>query len=227
MGYMATPTNAAPSEVLVRFARRVSHDVNNFSTVVSTYSELLLADLPPESPAHADVQEIHAAAEQLVHYLHRVTRFARAASMRRAPVAVAAGITDAVSVMREKHPARTMLVSEVPAVQIEADAGWWRDMLGELLVNADEWAPDGTSIVVQAAVEDGHVVVQIRDEGPGPSADVLPSIGEPFVSTKQGVRGAGMGLALVHAFALAAHGRFVLRRDGTHTVAELAIPVVP
>jgi C4-dicarboxylate-specific signal transduction histidine kinase len=73
-------------------------------------------------------------------------------------------------------------------------------------------------------VTDGVVLVQVRDRGTGPSPEVLKALGEPFVTTKQGVRGAGMGLALVSAFALAVKGTFALERDGTHTVAELAIP---
>lgn len=226
MGYMATPTNAAPPDVLVRFARRVSHDVNNFSTVVSTYSELLLADVPPESPVHADVQEIHAAADQLVQYVHRVTRFARAASMRRVPIPVDAGIATAVDAFRAKAPTRLVTVSDIATeATIEADAAWWSDMLGELLLNAHECAPEGTAITVQRQRLDGWIVVQVQDEGPGPAPEIMQAIGEPFLTTKQGIRGAGMGLALVNAFAVAARGAFSLRRDGSHTIAELTLPI--
>jgi signal transduction histidine kinase len=221
---MATPTNAAPAEALVRFARRVSHDVNNFSTVVSTYSELLLADLPPDAPAHADVKEIHTAAEQMVQYLYRVTRFARAGSLRPTPIAIQPGIDAAITAFQGKTPTRDVQIEASINATINADPTWWSDMLGELLTNAHEAAPEGTSITVRSVVTDGVVLVQVRDQGTGPSPEILKALGEPFVTTKQGVRGAGMGLALVSAFALAVKGTFALERDGTHTVAELAIP---
>lgn len=224
MGYMATPTNAPPPEALVRFARRVSHDLNNFSTVVSTYSELLLADLPPDAPAHADVQEIHTAADQMVQYLYRVTRFARAASLRATPMPAQPGIDAAIAAFQGKVPSRMVQCEGSIDVSINTDAGWWSDMLGELLANAHEAAPEGTPITVRTVVTDGAVLVQIRDAGTGPSPDILKALGEPFITTKQGVRGAGMGLALVNAFAVAMKGTFALQRDGAHTLAELALP---
>lgn len=223
---MTTPTHAAPPDVLVRFARRVSHDVNNFSTVVSTYSELLLADLPADSPARADVQEIHAAAELMVQYLQRVTRFARAATLRRVPIAVNDGIDTAVAAFRAATPARPLTVDGSLDGLIMADATWWSDMIGELLTNAHEAAPDGTPITLRLATRDGQMIVQVRDAGTGASDEILRQLGEPFVTTKQGVRGAGMGLALVNAFAVAVGGAFTLQRDGDHTVAEIAIPLV-
>ncbi len=80
---MADSTNPAhDTEALVRFAKRVSHDINNYSTVVRTYSELLLADLPVGNPMHADVEEVRRAADATVNYLQRVTQFARAGTMR-------------------------------------------------------------------------------------------------------------------------------------------------
>lgn len=210
----------------MRFARRVSHDVNNFSTVVSTYSELLLADLPPDAPVHADVQEIHTAAEQMVQYLQRVTRFARAASLRKTRIPVQPGIDAAVATLRAKAPTRSVLVEADIDATIDADATWWSDMLAELLVNAHEAAPPDTQIVVRSAVTEGVVVVQVRNYGAEPSRDIMQALGEPFVTTKQGVRGAGMGLTLVSAFAAAVKGTLALQRDGDQTVAELAIPAV-
>jgi nitrogen-specific signal transduction histidine kinase len=51
-------------------------------------------------------------------------------------------------------------------------------------------------------------------------------VGEPFVSAKGGVRGAGMGLALVTAFASAQQGTVAFARDGQDTVVRLELPIV-
>jgi signal transduction histidine kinase len=39
-------------------------------------------------------------------------------------------------------------------------------------------------------------LVQIRDDGPGIAADLLPKLFEPFYSTKQAGRGTGLGLSI-------------------------------
>ena len=68
------------------YARKIAHDLNNFATVIRTYSELLLSELPADGGTHADVSEIHRAADAMIAYVQRVARFARAGSMRVNPI---------------------------------------------------------------------------------------------------------------------------------------------
>lgn len=197
---MPADTNAVPdTEALVRFAKRVSHDINNFSTVVRTYSELLLADLAESDPMRSDVAEIHRAADAAVHYLQRVTQFARAGTMRRVPTLVADGIADAQAVLAAEHRDRPVHVT-LGGGRIQADASWWRDVVIELLRNAHDAAPEGSAIVIRSTVHEATVIVDVEDEGGGIPAELRPTITEPFVTSKQGVRGAGIGLAIVAAF---------------------------
>ncbi|WP_309672469.1 HAMP domain-containing sensor histidine kinase [Gemmatimonas sp.] len=197
---MATSTNpVSDTDALVRFARRVSHDINNFSTVVRTYSELLLADLPEGDPMHADVAEIHRAADATVQYIQRVTQFSRAGNMRRVPTSVDDGISDARAAFATEQANRPVHV-KLGGGEMQADASWWRDVVLELLRNAHDAAPAGTAIVVQSVVRDAVIVVDVEDEGEGIPDDLQDSVTEPFVTSKRGVRGAGIGLAIVAAF---------------------------
>ncbi|WP_337172042.1 HAMP domain-containing sensor histidine kinase [Gemmatimonas aurantiaca] len=222
---MPSPTNAASNETLVRFARRVSHDLNNFSTVVRTYSELLLSELPPDSPTYADVAEIQRAAESMVQYLARVTRFARAGAMRRVPVDVSSGIAEAVEQFGREHPGRPVSMSLAPGATIMADALWWRDVMGELLLNAHEAAPAGTPLMVAVSATGERVDVSITDTGNGVPVSLGDQVMEPFVSGKQGVRGAGIGLALVAAFLEAINGSIGFERENGTTVTRVEMPV--
>ncbi len=200
MPYMASSTNAVPdTDAAVRFARRVSHDINNFSTVVRTYSELLLADIPDGDPMHADLVEILRAADATVQYVQRVTQFSRAAHMRRRPTSADDGIADAHVVLAAEQGDRAIRLT-LGGGEIHADASWWRDVMIELLRNAHDAAPPGGAIVVRSTVRDGAVIVDIEDEGDGVPADLLATVTQPFVTSKQGVRGAGIGLAIVAAF---------------------------
>ncbi|WP_339615335.1 ATP-binding protein [uncultured Gilvimarinus sp.] len=55
------------------------------------------------------------------------------------------------------------------------------------------------------------LAIEICDDGPGIDADLLPSLGELFVTTK--AQGTGLGLAVVQAVARAHGGRFNLRSN--------------
>ena len=223
---MADSTNAAPdTEAVVRFARRVSHDINNFSTVVRTYSELLLSDVNSSDPMYADIEEIHRAADATVVYLQRVTLFSRAENMRRAVTSADHGIADAVAQLATEHGARPVELS-LGGGHIFAEAGWWRDTVMELLRNAHEAAPAGHAIVVRSRVEDSTVVVDVEDDGPGIPAELLGTVTQPFVTGKHGVRGAGIGLAIVDAVVRVLEGRLLFEREAGRTRIRLVLPTV-
>ena len=223
---MATDTNAAP-EALVRFATRVSHDMNNFSAVVRTFSELLLSDLPDSNPMHADIAEIHRAADATIQYIRRVTQFSRARNMRRLPILVDDGIDDALAMLATALGDRAVRKT-LGGGRIQADASWWRDVVIELLRNAHEAAPAGSAIVVRSATKNGTVTVDVEDEGEGSPADLLATVTEPFVTSRPGVRGAGIGLAIVAAFVHTLGGSIQFDRvDGTageRTRVRLTLP---
>jgi len=52
---------------------------------------------------------------------------------------------------------------------------------------------------------DGHAAIEVRDNGPGFPKDLLPSLGEPFVTTRATDGGSGLGLFVVRGI-VDAHG---------------------
>jgi len=73
--------------------------------------------------------------------------------------------------------------------------------------------------------EGGELVVEVRDRGPGMSADVLARVGEPFFTTKPAGRGMGLGTFLARAVVEQLGG--ALRIDSTPgegTRASLFLP---
>jgi signal transduction histidine kinase len=61
--------------------------------------------------------------------------------------------------------------------------------------------------------EDGHVVIDVADDGPGVPADQRESVFEPFVRLQEGANGAGLGLPAARSIARA-HGGDVVILDG-------------
>jgi signal transduction histidine kinase len=72
-----------------------------------------------------------------------------------------------------------------------------------LIVNAAQAIPEGTAdnneIRVSTVLDpDGRVVVEIKDTGPGMSAEVLKRLFTPFFTTKPIGVGTGLGLSICH-----------------------------
>jgi signal transduction histidine kinase len=160
----------------------------------------------------------------MVAYLQRVARFARTSGLRPSPRHVLPIVNDVVVEFASEAStafARVVLGETVEAT-IDVDPSWLRDVVRELVVNAREAAPALTTVVVSVREHeagDGQrwAIVEVCDEGPGFAASVVHHAEEPFVSTKDGVRGAGFGLTLASAFADASGGRLVRVRDANIT----------
>jgi signal transduction histidine kinase len=79
-----------------------------------------------------------------------------------------------------------------------------RAAIGNLVENAVQAAPEGTSVrVAVSAGPDGAEVV-VRDQGPGLPAEVRERLFSPHVTTKVG--GSGMGLFLARQLVVSMHG---------------------
>ena len=70
--------------------------------------------------------------------------------------------------------------------------------LVNLLVNAIDATPDGSTITIRSGADGGRAFVSVADQGPGMPADVQARVFQPFFTTK-GEKGTGLGLAMVYA----------------------------
>ncbi|MCL2648291.1 MAG: HAMP domain-containing histidine kinase [Phycisphaerales bacterium] len=107
-------------------------------------------------------------------------------------------------------------------------------ILSNLLKNAIEAAPEGSSVRLAIRMENGEtgrqgdkelpspslplsqspsLLIQIEDSGPGIPPDLLPNLFTPFLTTKSnaGGGGHGLGLAISRELALSLNGNLILQ----------------
>ncbi|WP_245764526.1 sensor histidine kinase [Planctomicrobium piriforme] len=96
---------------------------------------------------------------------------------------------------------RPHLAADLPMVQV--DHRLFRQLLDNLIRNAQQAMPEGGLIEIQAFRRDDHVIVEIIDTGHGIPPAAVPKIFEAFFSTKSS--GSGLGLPTVRKI-VEAHG---------------------
>jgi two-component system OmpR family sensor kinase len=89
-------------------------------------------------------------------------------------------------------------------VVVRGDAMSLRQAIDNLLANARTHTAEGTPVQVLVRRDGDHVVVDVRDEGPGMDAEVASHVFDRFYRadrSRQRPGGSGLGLAIVAAIA--------------------------
>ena len=116
------------------------------------------------------------------------------------------------------------------ASRFRADAQRLRQVIGNLLSNSVNHAPEGSTVTLSARREGGQIIIGVHDQGSGIPADVLDAVFDRFVahgaSGKRG--GTGLGLSIVKGLVELHHGKVAIQsRPGEGTLVECQFPSDP
>lgn len=102
----------------------------------------------------------------------------------------------------ERHQNIEMAADE--PVIVHGDRQALRQLLVNLLANANRHTGENTKIIVRARRGDAGAVLEVCDDGPGIAADQRSTVLKPFtrLDASRTVEGTGLGLALVNAIAI-------------------------
>jgi len=87
---------------------------------------------------------------------------------------------------------------------VEADRERLAMAISNLLLNAIDFAPEGSTLELAVQRDGAQLAFTLRDFGPGVPDFALPRLGERFFSTprpRDGAKGTGLGLAIVRQVA--------------------------
>ncbi|MFI0352073.1 sensor histidine kinase [Actinomadura sp. 9N407] len=210
---------AESEERLRRFVADASHELRTPLATVRGYAELFrrgAADRPADlAKAMSRIESEAERMGRLVDEMLLLARLDQGRPLEREPVDLADLAASAVADARAVEPTWPLTLEPGGPVIVRGDAGRLRQVLGNLLANARLHTPPGTAATVRVAEEDGAVVLEVADEGPGLAGDERDRVFERFYradparTRDQG--GAGLGLSIVAAVAEAHGGRAEVR----------------
>jgi PAS domain S-box-containing protein len=218
------------------FLGMLSHELRNPLSPIrnSTY---ILRHVSPGSPQARRAQEvIERQTEHLTHLvddLLDVTRIARGKiELRRARVdlrEVARRMADDFRSVMEARGVRFVSALPDEQVWVDADATRLAQMVGNLLHNAAKFTPRGGAVTLSVKAVAREAEIRVRDTGVGISAELLPSVFEPFVQGDRTLArtegGLGLGLALVKGIAELHDGTVHAESAGSGAGAEFVVRV--
>ena len=113
---------------------------------------------------------------------------------------------------------QTLVVERAPVVpSVWGNPRRLGQAVSNLIGNAIKYTPEGGRIEIEIAVQEGQVIMTVRDDGIGIPADDLAHIFEKFYRVKgpetDGIAGSGLGLSLVKSIVEKHNGRIWVRSE--------------
>jgi len=225
---------AQKMEAIGRLTGGIAHDFNNLLTVVIGAAETLaeaLAGRPDLEPVARVALEAAERGAELVSQLMAVSR-----TQSLAPQTVNCNrFLEALLPILKRTLSKDIVVEMAPAegeVCCLADLTQLTSAMLNLCINARDAMPEGgrlTLSAVPAAKSDedgaGFVVFSVEDTGEGMSPQTRARALEPFFTTKPEGKGSGLGLSMVHGFAIQSGGRLEIdTAQGFGTKVSVSLP---
>jgi PAS domain S-box-containing protein len=220
------------------FLATLSHELRTpLNAVIGWSSMLTTGRLDRESSKHAlEVIERNAwAQKQIIEDILDVSRVITGKlQLNRSPVDLVAVIDAALDAVRPAMEAKEIKIETIIDASlrmISADADRLQQVVWNVLANAAKFTPTGGSVEISVNTTETHVLIQVKDSGPGIDPSFLAHVFERFRqgdgSTTRTHGGLGLGLAIVrHLVEL--HGGTIAvenRQDGAGAIFTIRLPL--
>jgi len=195
-------------------AAGVAHEVNTPLAGISSYSQMLMQQIPDTDPRRQLLEKIHRQTSRASSIVNNLLNFSRGAEARYAPVDLNRVIDDTIQLLEAQ-----LRNTEIEVVRSYADdlplafgdGPKLQQVLMNLILNARDAMPQGGRLEISTEADEDSAVIGVRDTGLGIAPEHLAKIYDPFFTTKQIGKGTGLGLAVSYG---------IIRDHGGHIDVE-------
>jgi len=223
----------------------IAHDFNNILFPIVGYTELTMDEVPEDSLAHQNLEEILKAAHRAKELVQQILTFSRQSVQERKPVKVQNIITETLKLLRASIPASIEIIHNIDddCRPVMGDATQIHQVIMNLCTNAYQAMQDrgGRLEISLSEVDIGyeepidkigmqpgkHLQLLVKDEGCGMDAAVMNRIFEPYYTTKEQGKGTGLGLSVIHGIVKNHRGDItVTSTPGKGTIFQVYLPII-
>ena len=223
----------------------IAHDFNNILFPILGFTELTMDDVPSDSQARMNLEEILKATNRAKELVQQILTFSRQSDHERKPLRVHFIVKEALKLLRASIPTSIEIQSDLDEKcgPIKGDPTQIHQVVMNLCTNAYQAMADtgGTLSIEMRQIEIGfddmmenigmkygpHVHLTVSDQGVGMEPSVLERIFEPYFTTKEPGKGTGLGLSVIHGIVKNHCGHIrVDSKPGKGTTFDVYLPII-
>lgn len=236
-------SQAQKMESIGVLAGGIAHDFNNLLSVILGFSRLTLEQLSEDDPGRENLEKVLAAGERASGLVNQILTFSRRKAEVKQPLQFNLALKETLKMLRSSVPAHIDIQQHIQTSSfVEMDITRLHQVIMNLCTNAYQSLPDsggriditlsdhrlGPSEAKQfPELSPGdYICLQVSDNGPGMSSEVVQRIFDPYFTTKEVGRGTGLGLSVVHGIVQQAGGAIdVDSKPGQGTTFTVYLPI--
>ena len=223
----------------------IAHDFNNILFPIVGYTELTMDDVPEDSQARQNLEEVLKAANRAKELVQQILTFSRQSSQERKPLKVQYLIKEATKLLRATIPSSIEIECNIDEScgPIKGDPTQIHQIIMNLCTNAYH-AVQETGGKLEVSLKEiyisyeqsldrvgmkigKHIVLTVKDSGHGMEPQVLERIFEPYFTTKKQGKGTGLGLSVIHGIVKSHGGDItVSSRPGKGSTFKIFLPII-
>ena len=210
---------AQKMESIGSLAGGIAHDLNNILFPISGLSEMLLDGMPPDTPEHKSIEQIHKSAQRGSELVKQILAFSRQSNPQKLPIRIQPILTEALKLVLATVPRNIEINSQIDKKcgLVSADPTQIHQIAMNLITNAYHAVEvNGGTIKMELkevaitsfgekdelpfhAIQSGRYArITVSDTGTGIDQTLIDKIFDPYFTTKELGKGTGLGLSVVH-----------------------------
>ncbi len=213
-----------------RLTSQIAHELNNPLYGIMNTLELLKTEISPQSKRRKVLEMALSETVRLSDLLRKMLSFSKPDQEEKQAVDVNT-VIDEILLLHEKQlhendiKIKTEFARTLP--EIRASKNQLRQVFLNLVANARDAMPNGGTLSVTTAADHENIEIKIADTGMGIKEEHLKKIFDSFFTTKDSVKGVGLGLSVCYGF-IEDHGGDiqVQSRVGAGTTFAITFPIL-
>ena len=186
-----------------RLTSQIAHELNNPLYGIMNTLELMKTEIPPENRRRKILDMALSEIVRLADMLRKMLTFSKPDQEKKQAVNVN-NLLEELTMLHKKQlqendiKLKQELARDLPPVY--ASANQLRQVFLNLIANARDAMPDEGVLTIKTHTADEKVFIDVTDTGTGIKEENLSRIFETFFTTKDSVKGVGLGLSVCYGF---------------------------